>query len=150
MGRADSRNARVITTAAAVIAVVVLTGAQKSCDTHRSGGTSGSNQGSGSGSKARSSSSSAKSASSVRYSVTSDASIKSVTYINGNGDKVTRTNVGRTWSGSAPGDGRVMVQATLSSDGSWIKCSVKADNKVVQRASASGGGSVTVVCDATF
>ncbi|GAB3056632.1 hypothetical protein GCM10027053_17500 [Intrasporangium mesophilum] len=133
---------------------MVLTGAQKSCDTHRSGGTSGSNQGSdsgsGSGSKARSSSSSAKSTSSVRYSVTSDASIKSVTYINGNGDKVTRTNVGRTWSGSAPGDGRVMVQATLSSDGSWIKCSVKANNKVVQRASASGGGSVTVVCDATF
>lgn len=146
MARADSRNARVITTAAAVIAVVVLTGAQKSCETHRSSSTSGSNAGSNAGSN----SSSAKSASSVRYSVTSDASIRSVTYINGSGDKVTRTNVGRTWSGSGPGDGRVMVQATLSGDGSWIKCSVKANNKVVQRASASGGGSVTVVCDATY
>jgi hypothetical protein len=148
MRRADSRNARVVTTAAAVIAAVVLTGAQKSCDTQLSSSTSGSKASSKASSKADTNASSA-STSSVRYSVTSDASIRSVTYINSDGDKVTRSNVGRTWSGSGPGGGRVMVQATLG-DGSWIKCSVKANNKVVQRASATGGGSVTVVCDTTY
>ena len=77
------------------------------------------------------------------------ASIRSVTYVNADGDRVTRTDVGSSWNGSGPGSGRVMVQATLGSDGSWIKCSVKSKNKVVQRASATGGGSVTVVCDVT-
>ena len=147
MGRAaDNRTARVVTTAAAVIAVVVLTGAQKSCEVHSS--TSSGKSSSRARSDSGSNESSARAATSVRYSVTSDASIRSVTYLNGDGDRVTRTDVGSSWSGSGPGSGRVMVQATLG-DGSWIKCSVKADNKVVQRASASGGGSLTVMCDAT-
>ena len=139
MGRATaSSNVRVVTTAAAVIAVVVLTGAQKSCEvSQRASSRSGS------------ASVSAQQTSSVRYSVTSDASIRSVTYVNADGDRVTRTDVGSSWNGSGPGSGRVMVQATLGSDGSWIRCSVKSKNKVVQRASATGGGSVTVVCDVT-
>jgi hypothetical protein len=85
----------------------------------------------------------------VQYSVSSDARIKTITFLGADGGRVTQTNVARTWYGSGPHNGRVMVRATLG-DGSWIECIVKADGKVVQRARSSGSGTVTVTCDTTL
>ena len=140
------RRRRVLATTAAVIAVVALTGAQKSCQVQTS---SSSGKSSASVSVSADTDDMSKSASAVTYSVTSDASIQSVTFINSSGTKVTHTDVGTSWSGSGPSSGRVLVKATMG-NGTWIRCSVKAGNAIIQRASATGGGSLTVVCDSTF
>lgn len=148
---AVSRHSRAIKVAAAVAVVVALTGAQKSCQTIAQSGASKatvkSSAESGSGSKADSNVQS----SAVVYSVTSDASIKSVTFLDSNGKKVTRTNVGTSWSGSGPSEhGTVLVSATTGDGSTMIKCSVKVHGKVVQRASAVGNGSTTVVCQTSY
>jgi hypothetical protein len=151
--RTDSRTgsrtgSKVVATVAALGAVVVLTGAQSSCDYQRSSASAkaGSN---GVSAEAKADNGTSSSSASVKYSVSSDASIQSVVFINTDGKQETRSDVGHSWNGTGPHHGRVMVKAT-SGDGSWIKCSVKAQNKVVQRASATGGGSMTVVCDVTY
>lgn len=131
------------------LAVVTLTGAQKSCKVEQRV-----DQGSGSVEQtveADDSAGSSDESSVVVYSVTSDARIKSVTYLNTNGKKVTRTDVGRSWSGNGPADhGTVLISATTGDGSSMIKCSVKVRGKVVQRASAVGGGSTTVVCQTSY
>jgi hypothetical protein len=83
--------------------------------------------------------------------VTSDARLKSVTFIDRRGNKTTRTLVGSTWSGTGPSThGTVMVSATAGSDSTMVKCSITVKGKIVQRASAVGGGSMTVVCAASY
>lgn len=127
---------RTVTMAAAGVAVVLLTGAQSSCESRRQQGSTTNSQ---------------VSVSVVEYSVTSDARIDKVTFVDENGKTVTRSNVGRSWSGSGPAKhGTVMISATTGTGSSMIKCSVKVRGTVVQRASAVGGGSTTVVCKTTY
>ena len=156
MGRATgTRRSRFITMAVAIVGAVVLTGAQRSCEATQSSAGAAANDAKvvandatvevKSGSKGNT----AEAASVVQYSVSSDARIESITYLGADGDRQTQSNVSRSWYGSGPHNGRVMVRATLG-DGTWIECVVKADNRVIQRARASGGGSVTVVCDTTL
>lgn len=127
---------RTVTMTAAGLAVVLLTGAQSSCESRR---------------QQNSSSKAEVSVSVVEYSVTSDARIDSITFVDANGRTVTRSNVGRSWSGSGPSEhGTVMISATTGDGSSMITCSVKVRGKVVQRSSAVGGGSTTVVCKTTY
>ncbi len=133
------------TTGAAVLAVLLLTGAQSSCQQRSQSGSSvrsestvESNSDSSSGSSSRGG---------VRYSVTSDARIQSVTFVDRQGKKTTKTPLGSSWHGTGPAShGYVMISATTGSGSTMIKCSVTVNGKVVQRASAVGGGSTTVVC----
>jgi hypothetical protein len=142
-----SRRSRIVKVVAATLAVVALTGAQKSCQTTaRSGSATAKVE-----STAESTAESNGKSSAVVYSVTSDARIKSVTFLDTDGNKVTRTNVGSSWSGSGPSEhGTVLISATTGDGSSMIRCSVKVRGKVVQRASAVGGGSTTVVCRASY
>ena len=49
----------------------------------------------------------------VEYSVTSDARIETITFLDEDGEMVTKTNVGRSWSGTGPADhGTVLISAT--------------------------------------
>jgi len=141
--QAKSRRSRIVKVVAATVAVVALTGAQKSCQT--------TTRSESSTVKVESSADSNGTSSVVVYSVTSDARIKSVTFLDADGKKVTRTNVGSSWSGSGPSEhGTVLISATTGDGSSMIRCSVKVHGKVVQRASAVGGGSTTVVCRASY
>lgn len=155
-GRAPSR---LRTLGAGVLAVLILTGAQSSCEQQRAErrarieAESGSKSEIKSESKAESKaqSGSGGSASSVVYVVTSDANIKSVTFVDGRGRTVTKTNVGQSWRGTGPAEhGTVLVSATTGQGSSMIKCSVRVHGTVVQRASAVGGGSTTVVCSTSY
>ena len=143
---------RIITTIAAVLAVVALTGAQSSCEAQRNQYSS---------SKAKQSNSQVEDSNSnsnvnvnvsvVEYSVTSDARIETITFLDEDGDMVTKSNVGRSWSGIGPaGHGTVMISATTGDGSSMIKCSVRVHGEVVQRASAVGGGDTTVVCKTSY
>lgn len=141
---------RIITTIAAVVAVVALTGAQSSCEAQRNEHAS---------SKAKESNSQVEDSDSqanvnvsvVEYSVTSDARIETITFLDEDGEMVTKTNVGRSWSGTGPADhGTVLISATTGDGSSMIKCSVRVRGEVVQRASAVGGGDTTVVCRTTY
>jgi len=141
--QAKSRRSRIVKVVAATVAVVALTGAQKSCQT--------TTRSESSTVKVESSADSNGTSSVVVYSVTSDARIKSVTFLDADGKKVTRTNVGSSWSGSGPSEhGTVLISATTGDGSSMIRCSVTVHGKVVQRASAVGGGSTTVVCRASY
>jgi hypothetical protein len=118
----------------AIAAIVTLTGAESSC-------------------KARTSSraSNNSSVSVVVYSVSSNARITSVTFIDDNGKTRTDSSVGRSWSGGGPAEhGRVLVSATTSRDDAWIKCSVEIGDKVIQKSSAQGRKGTRVVCDVTY
>jgi hypothetical protein len=147
---------RLGTVVVAGLAVLVLTGAQSSCEQQRS--SSGSRIQLKSESRADSSSGgsggsagSSSSVSIVQYSVSSDASIRSITYVDRHGHKVTKTNVGNSWSGTGPAShGSILVSATTGSGSSMIRCTVRVHGKVVQRASAVGGGSTTVVCATSY
>ena len=159
---------RIITTVAAVVAVVALTGAQSSCEEQRnryssSGNSadSGSQDNEDSGSQDNGDSGSQDNGDSgsevnvnvsvVEYSVTSDARIETITYLDEDGDLVTKSNVGRSWSGTGPADhGTVLISATTGDGSSMIKCSVRVRGEVVQRASAVGGGETTVVCKTSY
>jgi|SoiMethySBSTD1v2_1073268.scaffolds.fasta_scaffold921372_1 hypothetical protein len=143
---------RIITTIAAALAVVALTGAQSSCEAQRNQYSS---------SKAKQSNSQVEDSNSnsnvnvnvsvVEYSVTSDARIETITFLDEDGDMVTKSNVGRSWSGTGPaGHGTVMISATTGDGSSMIKCSVRVHGEVVQRASAVGGGDTTVVCKTSY
>lgn len=139
------------TTGAAVLAVLLLTGAQSSCEQRRQSAQSDTTVRSESRVESSSDGSSAgdsgTSRSGVHYSVSSDARLRSVTYVDRRGKKTTRAPWGRSWTGSGPAShGYVMVSATAGSGSTMIKCSVTVNGKVVQRASAVGGGSTTVVC----
>lgn len=141
--QAKSRRSRIVKVVAATVAVVALSGAQKSCQT--------TTRSESSTVKVESSADSNGKSSVVVYSVTSDARIKSVTFLDADGKKVTRTNVGSSWSGSGPSEhGTVLISATTGDGSSMIRCSVTVHGKVVQRASAVGGGSTTVVCRASY
>ena len=141
--QAKSRRSRIVKVVAATVAVVALTGAQKSCQT--------TTRSESSTVKVESSADSNGKSAVVVYSVTSDARIKSVTFLDADGKKVTRTNVGSSWSGSGPSEhGTVLISATTGDGSSMIRCSVTVHGKVVQRASAVGGGSTTVVCRASY
>jgi hypothetical protein len=151
---------RIITTVAAVVTVVALTGAQSSCEAQRNqysssrdnvdsgsqdNGDSGSRDNGDSGSEVN------VNVSVVEYSVSSDARIETVTYLDEDGDLVTESNVGRSWSGTGPaGHGTVLISATTGDGSSMIKCLVRVRGEVVQRASAVGGGDTTVVCRTTY
>ncbi len=64
---------------------------------------------------------------------------------------VTKSNVGRSWSGTGPADhGTVLIQATTGGGSSMIKCTVRVHGEVVQRASAVGGGATAVVCRTSY
>ena len=148
---------RIITTIAAVLAVVALTGAQSSCEAQRakyesSKAKKSNSQVQDSKSQVEDSNSNAKVESSVvEYSVTSDATIESITYLDEDGNMVTKSNVGRSWSGTGPADhGTVLIQATTGNGSSMIKCMVRVRGQVVQRASAVGGGDTTVVCKTSY
>ena len=141
---------RIMTTIAAVVAVVALAGAQSSCEAQRNQHSS---------SKAKESNSQVEDSGSnvnvnvsvVEYSVTSDAQIETITFLDEDGDMVTKTNVGRSWSGTGPADhGTVLISATTGDGSSMIKCSVRVRGEVVQRASAVGGGDTTVVCRTSY
>lgn len=141
---------RIITTIAAVLAVVALTGAESSCEAQKNEHSS---------SKAKQSNSQLEDSNSnvnvnvsvVEYSVTSDARIETITFLDEDGDMVTKSNVGRSWSGTGPaGHGTVMISATTGDGSSMIKCSVRVRGEVVQRASAVGGGATTVVCKTSY
>ncbi|HKX69505.1 MAG TPA: hypothetical protein VJN29_19985, partial [Intrasporangium sp.] len=72
-------------------------------------------------------------------------------FLDEDGDMVTKTNVGRSWSGTGPADhGTVLISATTGDGSSMIKCSVRVRGEVVQRASAVGGGDTTVVCRTSY
>ena len=138
-----SSRSTIVKVVAVAVAVVALTGAQKSCQT--------STQSRSSTAKVESTADSNGKSSAVVYSVTSDARIKSVSYLDADGNMVTRTDVGSSWSSSGPSDhGTVLISATTSDGSSMIKCSVKVRGKVVQRASAVGDGSTTVVCRSSY
>jgi hypothetical protein len=141
---------RIITTIAAVVAVVALTGAQTSCEAQRA--QHANSRANDSNSKAEEPDSEVKvEASVVEYSVTSDARIETITYLDEDGDMVTKSNVGRSWSGTGPADhGTVLISATTGDGSSMIKCSVRVRGEVVQRASAVGGGDTTVVCKTSY
>lgn len=142
-----SQQPRALKVIAAVVVVVALTGAQKSCQSSAQSGSTRAKVDSSAGSRAESTVESSV----VVYSVTSDARIKSVTFLDSNGKKVTDTDVGSSWSGSGPSEhGTVLVSATTSDGSTMIKCSVRVHGKVVQRASAVGNGSTTVVCRASY
>ena len=141
---------RIITTIGALVAVVALTGAQTSCEAERAKHASARAQ--QSNSQIEDSNSDVKvEVSVVEYSVTSDATIESITYLNEDGDMVTKSNVGRSWSGTGPADhGTVLISATTGDGSSMIKCTVRVRGEVVQRASAVGGGDTTVVCRTSY
>lgn len=141
---------RIITTIAAVLAVVALTGAQSSCEAQRA--EHANSKAKESNAQVEDSNSNVKvEASVVEYSVTSDARIETITYLDEDGDMVTKANVGRSWSGTGPaGHGTVMISATTGDGSSMIKCSVRVHGQVVQRASAVGGGETTVVCKTSY
>jgi hypothetical protein len=155
-GRAPSK---LRTLGAGVLAVLILTGAQSSCEQQRAerrarieaGSESNSESELKSKSESKSQDGSGGTASSVVYIVTSDANIKSVTFVDGRGRTVTKTNVGHSWRGTGPAaHGTVLVSATTGQGSSMIKCSVRVHGTVVQRASAVGGGSTTVVCSTSY
>jgi hypothetical protein len=151
MGRVKGLGySRTLTSGAALVAVLVLTGAQSSCENRSSsGGDSNvrvdsnvqvdSNNGAGSSSE-------------VGYRVTSSAQISTVTFVDGDGKMTSDINVdGRSWRGAGPSEhGTVKVFATTSRDGARIECSITIRGKVVQRASAEGSKGTQVVCEATY
>lgn len=137
--------------------MLLLTGAQSSCEQRTASSSSNGSESrvesrvESSAGSSGGSGSSASSSSRVKYSVTSDARLKSVTFIDRGGNKTTRTFVGSSWSGTGPSShGTVMVSATAGSGSTMLKCSITVKGRVVQQASAVGGGSTTVVCTATY
>lgn len=141
--KAPSPRRRAAAVGAAVVSAVLLTGAQSSCELRTESHTNSSSQ-------ARSGTTITGSSSRVHYKVSSDANIKSVTYIDSDGKRITRTDVGRSWFGTGTASGGVvMVSATTGTGGSTISCTMSMSGKVVQRATAMGGASTTVVCKAS-
>lgn len=139
-----------LTAGAALVAALVLTGAQSSCENRSSNG-SGSNVRIDSNVQVDSNDR-AGSSSEVGYKVTSSAQISTVTFVDGDGKMTSDISVdGRSWSGAGPSEhGRVKVFATTSRDGARIECSITIRGKVVQRASAQGSKGTQVVCEATY
>lgn len=132
-----SKSSRGLVSVIAIVAIVALTGAQSSCRERSSNFTR--------------SGSSDKSETVVVYSVSSNASIETVSYTGSDGKTQSDTRVGRSWSGHGPGkSGTIKVSATTSRDGAWIKCEVTVKGKVVQKSSAQGGAGTRVVCMTTW
>ncbi|WP_347354017.1 hypothetical protein [Intrasporangium sp.] len=136
MGQAASSTgpSRTLASALAVLAIVVLTGAQSSCRE-----------------RASSDRASPEPSGSVVYSVASNAGIETVSFIGSDGRTKTDTNVGRSWSGRGPAKhGVVRVSATTSRDDAWIKCSVEVEGRITQQASAQGTSGSRVVCETRY
>jgi hypothetical protein len=134
---------RTVTLGVALVAVVVLTGAQRSCESSSSQSESNVKV---------ESDDQAASSSDVRYRVTSSSQISTVTFVDTDGRMTSDVSVnGRAWSGVGPTRrGTVKVFATSSRDGARIECTVTIHGKVVQRASAQGPEGTMVVCEATY
>ncbi len=140
MDQATRTTSRTLVSILAIAAIVALTGAQSSC-----------RERSTSFSESRSSAQSGGSSSVVKYSVSSNASIESVSFIGDDGRTKSDSSVGRSWSAQGPAKhGTVRVSATTSRDGAWIKCSVTVKGEVVQQASAQGGAGTRVVCETSY
>lgn len=136
---------RTLTAGAAVLAVLLLTGAQSSCESRSSTNRSESNVRAESDVRAESSGD-------VRYGVTSSAQISTVTFVDSDGRMTSDVTVdGRSWRGVGPSEhGTVKVFATTSEDGATIECTVTIRGKVVQRATAKGDKGTIVVCETTY
>ncbi|KGN30318.1 hypothetical protein N802_09175 [Knoellia sinensis KCTC 19936] len=155
MGRPEvTPRRRALSVAASVAVILVTTGAESSCENSAERSSAKARvearaKAEGGGSSKEKAPT--KSSSGVTYSVTSNATIESVTYTGDDGTSHTDTSVGRSWSGDGPSKGgRVVVSATTSRDGAWIKCEVEVKDRVVGQSSAQGGAGTRVVCDVTY